>query len=120
MRLKGDVLFDSGKAVIKPDAKKQLDKLAKVIAEKGPMFYLRVDGHTDSDPIKASAKNWTDNWELSYARARAVQKALAVAGVDENRTFIAAFADTEGRVPNDTPANKQKNRRVELLLLTSR
>ena len=82
------------------------------------MFVVRIDGHTDSDPIKVS--DWDSNWRLSYARARAVQKVLIEAGVPEERTFVAAFGEFSSRAPNDSAANKQKNRRVELVLLATK
>ena len=118
VRLKGDVLFDSGKADIKGPAKAQLVKIGAVILEKGAQFFVRVDGHTDTDPIKAS--KWKDNWELSYARSRAVLAVLAGVGIAEDRMFVAAFGETTPRVANDSAANKQKNRRVELMLVMSK
>ena len=117
VRLKGDVLFDSGKADVKAPAKTQLAKIGAVILEKGAQFIVRIDGHTDNDPIKVTADKWGDNWHLSYARSRAVLAALAEAGIQEERMFIAAFGETTPRVPNDSAANKQKNRRVELMLV---
>lgn len=118
VRLKGDVLFASGKADVKAAAKAQLAKIGGAIVEKGAQFIVRVDGHTDSDPIKVS--KWKGNWHLSYARARAVLAELAGAGIPEDRMFIAAFGETAPRVANDSAANKQKNRRVELMLVLSK
>jgi len=118
VRLKGDVLFDSGKADVKAPAKAQLARIGAVILEKGAQFFVRVDGHTDTDPIKAS--KWKDNWELSYARSRAVLAVLAGAGLAEDRMFVAAFGETTPRAPNDSAANKRKNRRVELMLVMAK
>ncbi|MFH0964375.1 MAG: OmpA family protein [Planctomycetota bacterium] len=117
VRLKGDVLFDSGKSDIKPAALTQLNSLAKVILEKGALFTVRVDGHTDADPINKSKHLWKDNWDLACGRAQAVLGALAAAGVSQDKMYIAAFGQFSPRATNDTPANKQKNRRVELVLM---
>jgi len=118
VRLEGDVLFASGKADIQAKAMSQLNALADVIKGRNEIFAVRVDGHTDSDPISKS--KWADNWQLSCERARAVLKALVKAGVPEEKMFIAAYGMHNPRVPNDSAASKQKNRRVELLLMASK
>ena len=118
VRLEGDVLFASGKAEIQAKAMSQLNALANVIQQQNEVFAVRVDGHTDSDPITRS--KWADNWQLSCERARAVLKALVNAGVPEERMFLAGFGMQNPRVPNDSAGNKQQNRRVELLLMSSK
>ncbi|MDD5634834.1 MAG: OmpA family protein [Candidatus Omnitrophica bacterium] len=61
------ILFDSGKAEIKPEAYQMLDDLSGVIVGEVPDKNIGVSGHTDNEPIKQS--KWKSNWELSTARA---------------------------------------------------
>jgi len=115
--LSGDILFDSGKAVLKESGKKVLQNaqegIDKVIAAGNfQIEWIRIDGHTDSDPIKYS--NFRDNWDLGNARATAVLKYLAeLGGWEQYKPYTASYADT---VPVD-PADKAKNRRVEIYII---
>jgi len=122
--LESDVLFDSGKTVIKEKGKLALqslqDKIAEVIKTGGfNIEYMRIDGHTDSDPIKATANQFKDNWMLGSARANAVREFLEEAGGLSNtyKIYIASYADTVPVDPAATPEAKAKNRRVEIFLV---
>jgi len=108
-----EVLFDSGKARLKKTGIEALRKVAPILAGSGRL--VRVDGHTDSDPIKRS--KWEDNWQLASERARQVVKLLVKEGVDKDRLFFAAFADTRPKAENTTAKGKRLNRRVELVPL---
>jgi len=115
--LDGDILFDSGRAVLKESGKKVLqnaqDGINKVISAGGfEIEWIRIDGHTDSDPIKYSG--FRDNWDLGAARATAVMNYLhELGGWDQYKPYVASYADT---VPVD-PSNKSKNRRVEIYIV---
>lgn len=111
-----DVLFDSGKAVIKTETYSALDKVARVLKENVPQLNVGIEGHTDNEPIKYSG--WKSNWELSTARALSVlhymvdekdisPKRLSAIGYGEY-TPVASNATTEGR---------QLNRRVEIVII---
>ncbi len=63
------ILFESGKADLKPASKQVLDKIAAVLNKDYPGDKIRVEGHTDKQPIVKTSKTWEDNWELSSARA---------------------------------------------------
>jgi len=122
--LESDVLFDSGKTVIKEKGKIALQSLQDKIAEviKTGAFnieYIRIDGHTDSDPIKATASQFKDNWMLGASRADAVREFLEEAGGLSNtyRIYVASYADTVPVDPAGTPEAKAKNRRVEIFLV---
>lgn len=105
----GDVLFDSGKAVLKNDAKKTLDAVAKSIKASYAGKKISVEGFTDADPIKKS--KWSDNWELGYERARAVGKYLATKGFSESQFRFVSYGATEPK------SSKKESRRVELAII---
>jgi chemotaxis protein MotB len=117
VRLSTDLFFDSGKATLKPAAEKALKdaapKIKEILTGKGVM--LRIDGHTDTDPIKKSA--WKDNLELSLMRARAVELALMKDGVAPQLMFSAGFGEWHPITPNTSAVGKAKNRRVEFMIV---
>jgi chemotaxis protein MotB len=74
-----------------------------------------AEGHTDSIPIET--KRFSSNWDLSIARAISVVTFLSEkTGIDPVRLCAVGYGETKPRVPNDTPENRSKNRRVELIL----
>lgn len=109
------VLFGFGKAVIRPQGFSFLDKIAKAI--KQVPHSMRVEGHTDIIPIKT--QRFPSNWELSVARAVNVVKYFAeVSHINPQRLSAVGYGESRPVVPNDTPPNRAKNRRVEILLIT--
>jgi len=111
VRVPGDVVFDAGKATIREGAKPTLDKIAAALKKDYAGKQVRVEGHTDSDPIRVS--RWTSNQELSEARAAAVKTYLAQKGVDGNSIATRGFG-------SDRPKGNDKaaNRRVEIVVVT--
>ena len=77
-------------------------------------WVLRVDGHTDVDPI--NTPQFQSNWELSAARSIAVVKALIDKGIPPNRLVAAGFGEFQPIDPADTDEAKARNRRIELKL----
>lgn len=111
--VRGNLLFDSGSAELKPDAISFLDKLAGVIASNH--YQIEVSGHTDNFPISSPA--FPTNWELSSARAARVARYLIQAGnLEPGRFTISGHALYRPVVPNDSLTNKARNRRVEILI----
>ena len=110
-----DILFDSGKADLKPAGQRTIKSIADVIKAQGTDETLRVDGHTDNEPIRRSG--WKDNWELSAARSRTVLAAMISEGIAPERVFLAGFAFYRPMATNDTPQGRQQNRRVEILIM---
>jgi chemotaxis protein MotB len=108
----GDALFDSGQAILKQTAKKSLDQVAAALKKQYAGKPVKIQGHTDSDPIRKS--KWKDNQELSQARASAVRDYLVSKGVDATVVTAEGFGSTK---PKD-PADKAKNRRVEIVVIT--
>lgn len=115
LEFNAQALFDSGRADIKPEAERALDVLAAFL--NGIPNEVRIEGHTDSDPI--STLQFPSNWELSGARAANVLRFLADFGqIPAKRLSFAGYADWRPVAPNDTPANKAKNRRVDIVILS--
>ena len=108
------MLFDLGEADIKPEAKKLLLSLTKIL-RRFPNR-LRIDGHTDNLPIN-NAK-FASNWQLSTARAANVAYLLnKQGGIDGKRISVTGHASFDPAVPNTTAKNRAINRRVEIVVL---
>jgi chemotaxis protein MotB len=107
------VFFASGDATLKPTATKLIDKIAGVVRDERTHPVV-VEGHTDSQPI--SGTHYPSNWELSGARAGAVVRDFVSNGVLARRVSLAGFASQEPIATNSTPAGREKNRRVEIVL----
>lgn len=111
------ILFDSGKFELKERAIPALDAIGEVLA--GVPNKVRIEGHTDSDPIIAPTPVLPDNYALSSWRAMQVLHYLtSYHGVEQARLSISAYADAAPVAPNDTPENKAKNRRVDIVVLS--
>ena len=109
------VLFDFGRAAISPTGFIFLDKIADVL--KKVSYAVRVEGHTDNVPIQT--RRFPSNWELSVARAVNVVKYFAeVSNIDPKRLSAVGYGESRPVAANDSPADRAKNRRVEILLLT--
>jgi len=115
VNLSSKILFASGKAMLKKEAKSQLAHIANVIQTRYPGRKISVEGHTDSDPIRKS--KWKDNLELSMARASAVAQDLIRRGIAPNRIQTMGFGATRPKASNATSAGKARNRRVEIVIL---
>ncbi|MDD3233823.1 MAG: OmpA family protein [Candidatus Omnitrophica bacterium] len=111
-----DVLFDSGKATIRPEASASLDKVARVLQENVPDLNVGIEGHTDNIPIKVSG--WKSNWELSSARALSVLHYLIdEKGVSPERLSAIGYGEYRPVESNDSKKGRQQNRRVEIVIL---
>lgn len=106
------LLFAPGQATLQPDAKKSLDQVVSALKKQFAGKKIRVEGHTDSTPIKVS--RWSSNDELSLARADAVKQYLVAHGIDNSRVTTKGYGSSKPRDPNDLA----KNRRVEVVVLT--
>jgi chemotaxis protein MotB len=113
--------FDSGSAALTPAGKSilhgMLPRLQAAVAEG---YGIRVEGHTDDEPIDTSM--FPSNWELSTARAAAVVHFLLDEGIAPQRLRAVGYADTEPKAPdrdtagNPLPQNQALNRRVVIRL----
>lgn len=111
-----DALFAAGTAELQPQQRERLHRVAQAL--RGQPGRIEVMGHTDDRPIESL--RFPSNWHLSRERARAVAAALVEAGLPAERVRAEGRAETEPRAPNDTPAGRARNRRVEVLLLLPR
>jgi chemotaxis protein MotB len=110
-----EVLFDSGKAVIKKHAYESLDKVANVLVTSAAGMNVGIEGHTDNQPIKYSG--WESNWDLSGSRAKSVLNYLLKKGVEPQRLSFIGYGEYKPVASNATADGKQKNRRVEIVIL---
>ncbi len=110
-----EILFDSGKAKIKPEAFSALDNVASVVTTKASDLNVGVEGHTDNEPIRFSG--WKTNWELSTARATSVLHYLIEKGVSPSKLSATGYGEFRPVASNDTVEGKRKNRRVEVVIL---
>jgi outer membrane protein OmpA-like peptidoglycan-associated protein len=105
----GDVLFGTDLARLNPEGMRTTQKLADILHQ-NPQRTVLVDGFTDNT---GSAEH---NQDLSERRASAVRSALQLAGVNRDRIAVRGYGMSYPIAANDTPANRQLNRRVEIVL----
>lgn len=111
--LTGDLLFDSGNAVIKDSALQSMQKIIFLVAQ--TPYMINVVGHTDDLPIQTP--EFPSNWELSLVRASRVARFLMQeTHLPENRFYVTGHASTQPVAANDTPEHRAANRRVEIIL----
>lgn len=108
------LLFNSGSWTVQDKGRLALERLAKVLASNKDVR-IEVEGHTDNDAYRGAGQV-LDNWDLSVMRATAVTKILTGKGVDAARVSAAGRGEFQPLVPNDTPENKAKNRRTEIII----
>ena len=118
--LQSELLFESGKADLRPEARSEIDKIAVAILELSQeippdiAWVLRVDGHTDIRPIAGPV--FKSNWDLSAARAIAVVQYLAGKSIAPEHLVAAGFGEFQ---PIDTAKTEdayKRNRRIEFKL----
>jgi len=113
--LASDVNFRSGQADLSKAAEGALKRVASVLQSSGGVHRIRIEGHTDSDPIRKSG--WSSNEELSQARAERVQAFLMNQGVSSELLQVAGYSAERPVAPNSTAEGKAANRRVEIIVL---
>ena len=115
VEVKADILFDSGSAVPREDARATISRLAQSLAPfpNG----VRVEGHTDDKPIATSA--FPSNWELSAARAASVVRIFIGEGVAPSRLTVVGYGQERPKAGNDDVEGRSENRRVVLAILAT-
>ncbi|EQD23995.1 MAG: hypothetical protein D084_Lepto4C00634G0003 [Leptospirillum sp. Group IV 'UBA BS'] len=113
IRIQAAFLFRSGHAAVRQEALPTLKNIASILARtKRP---IRVEGHTDNVPIHGRYKN---NWALSTMRAvNVLTELIALGPLDPRQVSAAGYGQYRPLVPNDSGADRQKNRRVEIVIL---
>jgi chemotaxis protein MotB len=109
------LLFGSGKINVDPKGVGALQQLAKVIKDQHDL-QIMVEGHTDNVPITKKSTYMEDNWDLSVMRATSISRILIKAGVPSPQIVAAGRGEFSPLANNDSPQNKQKNRRTEIII----
>jgi chemotaxis protein MotB len=109
--MKDTVSFDSGKADLRQQLVRVLEKVVTLVSSR-PGLSLEVSGHTDNLPISTS--KFPSNWELSAARASRVARYVIENGIDPSRISVRGYANQRPRLPNSSVDNRSANRRVEI------
>ena len=111
--LTSDVLFDSGRAELKPQNIRTLQKIADIVG-KTPNI-INIIGHTDN--IAIHNRHFSSNWELSTARACVTARYLIEKmGIQPSRIYAAGHAEYDPIQSNRTPQGRAANRRVEIII----
>jgi len=120
IRILDNLFFDSGKAEIKTKSKEILEYIGEIL--NGEEFldkYIKIEGHTDSDPI-INTNIYPTNWELSAIRSTNVLRFFVEKeNIDGNRISSAGYSFYRPVVPNSSEENKARNRRVDIVVLRS-
>lgn len=119
--LPSSIFFNSGQASLKKKAKSSLSKVCDAVKNNFPNETIRIEGHTDNDPIRKTKNLYASNWELSAMRAASVLHFLVgQCSLDPERLYIAGFGEYQPITSNKTKKGKKQNRRVEIIILTAR
>ena len=116
------VLFDSGKAEIRPELMPSLLKIIAVLKGQAPNERIRVEGHTDDEPTR-SASSFPSTWKLSAVRASTVIRAFEPAGFLPEHLMSIGYGSSRPLAPNRAPAgeaiskNMARNRRVVVVVV---
>lgn len=113
LRLAAHRFFDPASAALRPETLAVLDAIAAELTTMNQL--IRVEGHTDDGSINST--RYRNNWDLSAARAATVVSYLEQAhGVQPARLTAAGLGSSHPLVSNDTPDNRELNRRIEIVL----
>ena len=114
IRFPEEIAFPPGSDEMSDDIMPMLEQVAEALGDAPGT--IMVSGHTDDRPIKSA--RFRSNWELSTDRAVSViQRLEALGSIDANRLTAVGYGDTRPLVPNDTPENRARNRRVEIAIV---
>ena len=119
-KLDTDVLFDVGKAELKPGADKMLNELVAVLNQpEAANLKIMVVGHTDGRLIvrRPARDKYPNNFHLSSARALLVADLMGQLGLAEERLGVAGYGRCQPIAPNASEEDRQKNRRVEIFVM---
>lgn len=109
------LLFGSGSVQVDSKGIAALQQLAKAIKDKKDINIM-VEGHTDNVPVSRKSAYMNDNWDLSVMRATSITRILVKAGVSPEQITASGRSEYVPLATNDSPANKQKNRRTEIII----
>lgn len=113
--LSEQLLFASGSIVVDKKGEGALQHLAKALKDQKDI-QMMIEGHTDNVPISKKSTYMEDNWDLSVLRATSISKILIDAGMSPKQITAAGKGEFSPLAANDNAANKQKNRRTEIIV----
>jgi chemotaxis protein MotB len=114
LKAPADTFFKPGSAELTSEAIRVIHLLKDYFVIHNDLK-INIKGHTDN--IQPSAKSrWKDNWELASMRAVSVLRLLLELGIEPNRLTATGMGSFQPELPNNSPANRAKNRRVEFVL----
>ncbi|HEU0189162.1 MAG TPA: flagellar motor protein MotD [Gallionella sp.] len=112
--ISASTLFRTGEATLQPGMLNVLRQVAAVLSKEE--LPIEVEGHSDDIPIATA--QFPSNWELSSARASSVVRMLIDNGVPAKRLAVVGLASNQPLVPNDSPENRARNRRVTITIMS--
>ncbi len=116
IQLDSAALFTSASADLKEQSVNALEKIASLLKDSNRKIV--IEGHTDNEPIHTS--RYPSNWELSAARATKIARfVIQRLGVNPKNVVPVAYGSNKPLVPNTTPVNRAKNRRIEIMILNT-
>lgn len=110
---KDTIVFDPGSAHLKENFTPILGDIAKMLSTTDNP--INIEGHTDNRPMNSA--EFPSNWELSSARALSVVHYFQSKSIDPNRLRFTGYGEFKPIAPNDTDANREANRRVNIVIL---
>lgn len=115
--LESGILFAPGRHELTKDGEAALAPLVEsLLSSKYDDFTIELSGHTDADPLRATAKMYMDNHDLAAKRANSVRRFLVAKGVPTGRIYLSAWGETRPLASDSTREGKAQNRRVEIRL----
>ena len=116
IQLRDNILFETSKSDLRSESKEILDSISGLISSLNNNIV--VEGHTDNKPINTA--EFPSNWELSVDRAVNVVRYFVENGkIDPKRLSATGYGEFQPIVDNDTEENMEKNRRVNILIMTN-
>ncbi len=116
--LDSDVTFASGEATLTEAGKKSLKTIAPVLKGRFGPYQIRVEGHTDSEPLKRTKAKWGDNFGLGSARSLEVVRYMESSlGIEPTRLMSASRGEHEPVASESSKDGKKANRRVEIVVV---
>lgn len=109
------VFFNSGSANLTKQGQDTLSKIVPILVDL--QQDLRIEGHTDNEKINRSRHLFSSNWDLSAMRALTVLEHFLGCGINPERLAFAAYGEHRPLFKNTTPANRKKNKRVEVVII---
>ncbi|MBE2250725.1 MAG: OmpA family protein [Myxococcus sp.] len=116
--LNSGLVFDSGKAVIRPEMEAIVSSMLKTLEPYGQRYSFAVEGHTDAKPVNAGSA-FSSNWDLAAERAIVVRERLEAVGIPRQRVRVEGYADTKPLPPEQLVGltDEQKNARLRRVVV---